>query len=466
MASGYAAHLGKSSAVAGRSRTNTVMVTTSRICSLFLVASFIFSMNSRWVYGQTPLDGEISSFYAEDARLEKYVQRSLQHNPQLQEALAHYRAALQRVPQVTALPDPMLTFSKYIRAVETRVGPQSSVVNVNQTLPWFGKRDLKGKIAFKEASSQHQIYRTLERAVIADVKRTFYELGYLDRALEITQSEQSLLTHYERLAESRYSIGQGLQTAVIKIQAEITRTINRLELLQQQRRTLAARLNTLMDQTPELPLPATQKAALPRPDLNPVELYALGERHRQELKGAMAHIEGSEQAVELAKKDYWPDVTLGAGMISVGGREDPMGALLPPPDNGKNAYSFTVGINIPLRRDKYRAGVLEATETLIARRHRYAAVRNEMQFSIREQVLRLETLREQLDLFEQALIPQAEEALRSTESAYQTGQLGALELLDSERVLLDVRLIDARQRADYLLALTNLERALGTKFPR
>ena len=95
-----------------------------------------------------------------------------------------------------------------------------------------------------------------------------------------------------------------------------------------------------------------------------------------------------------------------------------------------------------------------------------ADVRNEMEFSIRDQVIRLETLQEQVDLFENALIPQAEEALRSTEAAYETGQLGVLDLLDSERVLLDVRLINARYYSDHLTALADLERALGTRFPR
>ena len=138
----------------------------------------------------------------------------------------------------------------------------------------------------------------------------------------------------------------------------------------------------------------------------------------------------------------------------------------PPPDNGKNAFNFSVGINIPIWRDKYKAAVQEASENLLAERSNYAHIRNEMEFSVRDQVVRLETLKGQVDLFESVLIPQAEETLRSTEAAYETGQLGVLDLFDSERMLLDVRLINARYYSDYLIALTNLERAIGTRFPR
>jgi outer membrane protein TolC len=88
-----------------------------------------------------------------------------------------------------------------------------------------------------------------------------------------------------------------------------------------------------------------------------------------------------------------------------------------------------------------------------------------MEYSIRDQVVRMQTLRDQLDLYEEVLIPQAEEALRSSESAYETAQLGILDLLDSERFLLRSRLMFARYNADFLRAMTDLERAVGTKFP-
>ncbi|HLV02216.1 MAG TPA: TolC family protein, partial [Acidobacteriota bacterium] len=127
---------------------------------------------------------------------------------------------------------------------------------------------------------------------------------------------------------------------------------------------------------------------------------------------------------------------------------------------------FSVGINIPIWRDKYRAGVVEATERVIAERKQFEEVRNQILLEVRDQVIRLESLREQIELYDKVLIPQAEEMLRSTEAAYETGQLRALDLLDSERLLLSSRLMRERYRADYLKTLAKLERAVGTRFPR
>lgn len=407
-----------------------------------------------------------ADYYADNARLAEYIETALGQHPALQESLARYRAALQKAPQVAALPDPNLSFSQFLRSVETRVGPQVNLLSLSQKFPWFGKLDLQGQMAVKEALVQYQEYRALERELVAQVKQAYYELLYLERGLRIIRQEESLLDHYERLAQSRYATGEGLQQGVIKIQSELTRLIDRIKLLEQQHQSTVARLNTLMNRPPEADLVVADTAALPEVPLDLEELYDLGEHNRHELKASLARIEKGERSIELAKKDYWPDLTLSAGMVNVQGREDAVGIEMPPPDNGKNAYSFSIGINIPIWRDKYRAGVVEATEKLIADRKQFEDIRNQIEFSVRDQVIRLQTLREQIDLYQDVLIPQAEESLSSTEAAYETGQIGALDFLDSERFLLSARLMYERYRIDYLKALAELERALGTRFPR
>jgi outer membrane protein TolC len=274
-----------------------------------------------------------------------------------------------------------------------------------------------------------------------------------------------LLTHYEGLAQARYAGGQGLQQAVLKIQSEITKILNRLETLNQQRLSLAAKLNSLMDRAPDRPIPEVEPPGLPSVNLPLEELCKLGEENRQELKAVRALIGRSEKALALSQKDRWPAFTIGATFINVGRRDDPAGRETPPPDNGKNAFSLSVGLTIPLWGDKYDAGVQDAVGELSAERYRYSHLRNNMELAIRDLASRLETLQRQVSLFEGALIPQAEETLHSTEAAYETGQLGVLDLLDSERILLELRLARARLHSDYLGALAALERALGTQFP-
>lgn len=401
-----------------------------------------------------------------DPRLATIIDEALDRNPRVREALARYRAALQRIPQVSALPDPMLGVTQYVRTPETRVGPQTTMLSISQRFPWFGKLDDQGKVAAKEADAMRELYEAQKAEIVRQVKLAYYDLGYLDRAIVITQEDQGLLGNYETLAEARYAQGAGLQQAVVKIQAEITRDRNRLEILRRQRVDAEAALNRLRDRTPETPISQIPQGARPEVELELDKLYALGRNQRPEVTAALLQIEKNEKKIDLANRQYWPDFTLSAGFVNLGGRNDMAGQLNPPPDNGKNIYSFSVSVNLPLSRRKYDAGVLEATEGLLAAREGYRDTVNETERIIRSVEFRIRTIQEQLSLFEGTLLPQADQSLRSAEAAYATGQLGVLDLLDSERVLLDVRLGLAQLHSDYMKSLAEMERAIGAPFPR
>ena len=152
-------------------------------------------------------------FYAAAPDLRAYVSEALERNPTAFGSLARYRAARQRVPQVTALPDPVVSFTQALRSVETRVGPQLNSVTLSQTFPWFGTLELRGRVALLEATALFHRYQATQRAIVADVKEAYYELAYVDADLDLAREEQSLLEHYETLARARYATGNGLQQA-------------------------------------------------------------------------------------------------------------------------------------------------------------------------------------------------------------------------------------------------------------
>ena len=405
-----------------------------------------------------PLD-----FYAAEPDLRGYVAEALERTPAVLESRARYRAARERVPQVTALPDPVLSFTQALRSLETRVGPQTNAVTLSQDFPWIGTLDLQGRVALQQAAAQYHLHQARRRDIVAQVKLAFYELAYIDAALSLAHEERLLLEHYETLARTRYATGQGLQQAVIKLQAEIARIINRRHQLDRQRLTRSAHLNVLRDRSAEEAVPAIRPLTRPPLDLDRAQLYELGHRHRQELQAAAALIRGSERSIELARKRARPSFTASVGVLNVGRRDDPAGIALPPPDNGRNAVTVSLGVSLPLRRGKYRAGVEQAAAELLAHRHRQAAERNAMERGVQDAVVRLETLDRQVELLDTVLIPQTEEALRATEAAYETGQLAVLDLLDSERMLIEIRLMRARYVSDSLIALSDLERAVGMR---
>jgi outer membrane protein TolC len=194
-------------------------------------------------------------------------------------------------------------------------------------------------------------------------------------------------------------------------------------------------------------------------------LYARGRQNRPELKSAFLQIEVDEKRIDVARKDRWPDIRLEANYINVAKRSDTAGVLMPPDGNGKDTYNFSVGVKLPIRRQKYNAAAAEASEDFLASRASYRNAVNSVEASIRSAAFRLKTLQEQISLFERVLLPQASQALQSAEAAYSTGSLSVLELLDSERTLLEVRLSLAQFESDSMKALAEMERATGAAFP-
>ena len=297
------------------------------------------------------------------------------------------------------------------------------------------------------------------------VKASYYDLGYLDRAIAVIDEEEQLLRHYESVAQARYAQGLGPQQAAVRLQAEITRVLNRRYELVRQRLEVIATLNALRDNPAVAPVTVSPVPEPPEVRIDGVRLQSIGRNLRPEVRAARLLVDSDRDRVRLAQRRYWPDIVLGASWGRVADRRDIAGRSAPPPDNGKDVYSLTVGVNIPIYRARYDAAVEEANARLEGARanHRDAIV--EVDLAVRAAELRLAMVDEQMALFETALLPQAEQSLSLAEAAYSTGTAAIVDLLDSEQVLFEVRLGLARLQSDYMKALAEMEWAIGSPFP-
>ena len=409
---------------------------------------------------QAGTEGVPPNDYADtgDPVLDALIVEAVTRNPRILELEAHHLAARHGVRQATALPDPVFTLTRHLAPVETRVGPQFGGIAVSQALPWFGKRTERGRIAEWAATVRmYEADRVVAETVQA-VKTAYYELGYIDEAVAIAKQEADLLRHYETLAQARYAQGIGLQQAVVKLQAAITRSLSRRAGFSGQRVDIETTLNSLRDRPPHTDVPIDRPRSRPALNLDDASLAALGTDRRPELRAADARVRGAASVLRLSRQARRPDVVVGAAWSSVDGRRD---LARPPHDNGDDAFSVSVGINIPIYRAKRRADDAAALAALRAAEHAQQAMRNRVLGEIRSASNELTVVDQQISLFERTLLPQAEQALSTAEDAYSSGTAGILDLLDSEAVVLDVRMGRARLNADYFQALAALERATG-----
>lgn len=398
-----------------------------------------------------------SSFGSGDSAvvLAELVQQAVQNNPQIKSAEQQWRAVQQRAPQVSSLDDPMLSYTRWGSSVETRVGPQENVFMLSQRFPFFGKLSLKEDIANQDATAAELKYQATVRDVVYKVKQVYYDLFWIDRSLLILEEYSQLLRDFQRVAETKYATGTGIQANVLKAQVEISSIEERRLNFEKLREGAVARVNALLARERNAPVPFVGSIDTTLFDVSESELVQQAVDKQQELKSAVAMIQKSEYAIQLSKRNYWPDLKLNFSYITI-----PAGQTAAP-DNGKDAWAINAGINLPIWLGRRTAAVHEAEAMLFANRENYENLKNEVEAEIKDLYARLQTARRTVNLYAQQLIPDAERTLQSALSSYQTGTLDFLTLLDSERLLLNFRLAYAKELANYRQQVAGLERAVG-----
>jgi cobalt-zinc-cadmium efflux system outer membrane protein len=398
-----------------------------------------------------------------DPALAALVAEVLERNPDLARLRSSAEAAAARAPQMRSLPDPMASVTAFLLSPETRVGPQQAAATVSQRFPWFGKLELRERQALLAAAAARAEVEAKRLALVTETRRLGYELAFLAVQERVLRDDRATLGHYEELARARYASGVGLEQAVIKLQAEITRDDTRLLDLANRRAALVASLDVLRDRPAGAPLPELSlsvDAATPV-ELDVAALRQLALANRPEIERARSLIAAAETGVDLAKKESRPDLTVGLGYTLVGKRRDAAGRAMPPPDNGNDVLGVTLGFSLPVWRERIAAGVAESSARSVAAEDELRAVVARISGDLDELAARLPLIHDQLELFENVLATQAEEALRSAEGGYAAGSASALDLLDAERVQLEVRIATARSRADYLITRSRLEGVVG-----
>jgi outer membrane protein TolC len=385
----------------------------------------------------------------------------VENNPDLQAARARARAAASSAPQAAALPDPTVGASLYLLPPETRAGPQRLTASFSQKLPWKGKLPLREQQAVLEADALQAQADALALEKITQARKLLLRIAFLDESLRIVKEDRETLVEFERLSRARYAAGRATTQAVVKLQAEITRDDARTLSMRAERAGLIAELNALRDRPGSTDVPAMTLTNAALTPLERARLAAMARERRPEMAAARARLEAAEVAVQIARKDTRPDVTVGLTYSIVENRQDIPGGEPLPPDSGDDILGVGASLNLPIYRRRLDAGIQEAVDRREAAELNRRAVASEIDRELEDLLQRIPLIRDQYRLLDTVLLPQSEESLNSLTYAYETGRSEVLDLLDAERVLLEVRLGSARALTDLHLAMVELERTVG-----
>ena len=405
-------------------------------------------ITARVVSPQTTLASDQSTLTLDDV-----VRTALAKNPAVLSAAHSVAAQRTKVPQARALPEPTfgIGWMGNPTPFSVQAGDPSSYRSVSamQMLPFPGKRSLRGRIAGKESDASQWDLEAVRRRVVADVKASYYDYWYYDKALHTTEQNRDLLSTLSQIAEARYRVGKGMQADVLRSQVEISMLLQKLTTLEQQRATAQARLNTLLARDPDAPLPPAADVANPSPlNYSLDDLNKLARDNDPEYQRMQKMVERNQLAMNLAHKDYLPD-------LSVGYMYEQRPAM-------RDMHGFTFIVNIPVfYKSKQREEVRQAKEEELSASDARDNRQNELYFDLKQNYLAAKASDNLLKLFSQGVVPQSSLALESSMSAYQVGNVDFLTVIGNFTTVLNYQTDYYRELANYQTSLARMEVLTG-----
>lgn len=432
------------------------MVKPSKPITVLGILAFLLSFST--AFGETEATIGLDAFAEESASLKSLIEEALANNPEIKAARAKWEASTKRPSQVSTLPNPTIevgyTNVSFDRLTLGKDNFAELEISASQEFPFPGKLSLKEKIAEKEAEAERQFLEATVKKVTADLKEAYYDWYLVSKSIEITSKNKDLLEKFVRIAEAKYKVGKGIQQDIIRSQVELSGFIERLELLNQKKEIIEAKIRSILNRPPDSPIGKPEEIKKSELRLSLGELYGLVESESPILRAKSSLIERNSKALELAKKGYLPDFVaefdwFDRGKFTNGG-------------DFADMWQIRVGFIVPLyfwRKEKFR--VEEAVSELKEAKEGYNSTSQDLYFTIKDEYIKAKTSEKLLDLYSKGIIPQAVHSLDSAIAGYEVGKIDFLTLLDNIATLFNYELAYYTQLVEYEKALARIEENMG-----
>jgi outer membrane protein TolC len=392
---------------------------------------------------------------AED--LTSLVAAAVENNPELKSSAARWQMYVNKARQASSLEDPMIMFKLQNLMVRQPTSfdkdPQTAkVIGITQQLPFWGKRAIRQEVAQYEAESYKWTVEERKLELTRMVKETYYQLWAVDKKLTIVHKNLKILADFVTIAESKYSVGQGVQQDIFKAGLEKSKMLDMQITLQQQRKSLEANLNYLLYRPADRPVGAIADFVLPEVSQSVEQLNRSAVEQRPQIKSMFSLASKAQASHRLAQKEFYPDFNLSFEYMF---REESMN------DPGYDMFSVGVTFNLPFQQEKRRSMLSEsASETNMATEE-LNVLKNTIAFTISDTLAQLERRRHLVELYKGGIIPQAEQSLESAVISYRVNKVDFLTLLDGRVNLFNYERELYESQAEYMMQLARLEAVVG-----
>lgn len=388
--------------------------------------------------------------------LRELILLALKENRDVKAAELVAKAKAERVPQVVALPDPVL-YGKFLPTpIRTAEGDNFFNLGLKQKFPFPGKLEGAGQVALAELDVAIARLREVCQRVIRDVKKNYFTLFVTDKSAEIIRANKVIIRGLVDVALAQVASGKRPQDDVLRAQVEESNLQAILIGLRQRRASTVSRLNELLNRPTRTKIATIKKFGIRDRKLELKKLLTRAEENNPKLLGLRQQIKREKRAAELARLDYWPDLTLGAEWIYMDPRT---GNRLS--KDGSDNIGLSFGINIPIQWGRIRAKIREAEYKTEAAEKMYQTMHNKIEFALSDSLERLRAQTDLAKIFSDTIIPQAKQTYELSQVSYSAGKSDFLIVIDNWQKWFRFNIQYYRSLGEMERSASDLEQALG-----
>jgi cobalt-zinc-cadmium efflux system outer membrane protein len=410
----------------------------------------------------TPLQAQSNGNLPPD--LQTLVGEALKANPEIKQRFQLKAAAEEAIRPAGTLDNPQAGFGILNLPTDTWSFAQEPMTqksfSLSQKIPFPGKLRLRSEVVAEQARSDDLVYQDKLNEIRALVIQRYWNLALAYSGYDITERNKQFWEQVVKVAETRYSVGQGRQSEVLQAQVELGNYLNRLLQWRQRQESVVANLNALRSQPPQTPIPKPQPLRARPLNLKLEDLLAQA-KSRPQLEALKVLISRQEKAVELARKDYYPDFNIG---VAYGLREN-----LDPPQKRNQADFFTTTfmLDIPIwRASKIEPKIREQMQRKGAAQDAYRSFWDRLGAAIKDRYVKLQRLHHQIILYNQGIIPQARQAASAALADYSVGMMDFARMYQNQIAAYNAELALQEFLKNFEENWAELEWLVGAELPR
>ncbi len=406
------------------------------VCTMFLIAVPVFAAE-------------------ETLKLPDLIREALKNNPEIHVAEARVTVSKHKIPQAMSLADPMFmmgyenegTDSFYTFDRETKGMPADSrwMFSLSQMFPYPGKRALKGEMATRDAESLKAMADATRLATEVRVKELYHDLFLAYNTIDLLKDLAALFSRVEDAALARYAAGMAPQQEVLMAQTEKYMLLEREEMEKQKIQSLKAMLNAAVGRDALSPLGRPEKPQNTIYNYRLDELIQMSHDRYPMIKSREKMASGAEAKIQMAKKEFYPDFTIGTSYFA-------RSSMFP------DMWNLTATVNIPIfYKTKQKEGVLEAEASLLEVKRDIEAAKLMVSSALRDNYAMMKTAENLMALYREGLIPKAYQDFELALAGYVTGKIEAITAITRLKALIDYEFLFWRQFADRQKAAARLD---------